>query len=90
MKKTIAEIEALPIWELDLWRTAFEVYGPLDWRRLDLFEARSVQMQLTKPMKLKECVLFPAPEDMQEQELNAKDKNDLTEEELLALFGFTS
>lgn len=90
MKKTITEIEALPIWELDLWRTAFEVYGPLDWRRLDLFEARSVQMQLTKPMKLKECVLFPAPEDMHEQELNAKDKNDLTEEELLALFGFTS
>ena len=55
-----------------------------------MFEARSVQMQLTKPMKLKECVLFPAPEDMHEHEQNAKDKNDLTEEELLALFGFTS
>ena len=47
-------------------------------------------MQLTKPMKLKEGVLFPAPEDMHEHEQNAKDKNDLTEEELLALFGFTS
>lgn len=79
------EIEALPSWELDLWRSAFEVFGALDWRRLDLLFARLVQMQLAKPLTLRECVLFPAPEDI-EALAPTQNKNPQTEEEALALF----
>jgi len=85
LRKSLQEIEALPVWEVELWKTAFEVFGPLDWRRLDLLDARQTQLQLAKPLKLKECVLFPTPEDIEPK----AQADPGSEQELLAMFGFT-
>lgn len=49
--------------------------------------ARLVQMQLAKPLTLRECVLFPAPEDIADAiAKEQKSHNPQSEEEALALF----
>ena len=72
-----------------MWKTAFEVFGALDWRRLDLLFARETQMQLATPLTLRDCILFPAPEDIQERlkEERQANKEPQTIEEALAIFG---
>lgn len=61
LKKSIAEILTLPRWELESWRFLFDIYGPLDWKRDDLFDARATALQSVEKKPLKDYLLFGDP-----------------------------
>lgn len=82
LRKTITEVLALPMWELELWKSAFLIYGPLDWRREDLLFASLAQMQSTGTHPLSDFVLFQDPlERIRKEEEAEKPEN------ILARFG---
>lgn len=61
LKKSVQEILALPAWEREIWRSVFDLFGPLDWKRDDYLAARACQFQSTGSLPLKDFVLFPDP-----------------------------
>ena len=71
LKKSIQEILALPRWELDLWRYAFDIFGPLDWRRDDFRHASVLQMLSAGGKPLADFLLFKDPADIQERDTDA-------------------
>ena len=82
LRKSIQEVLALPKWERVLWRNAFSLYGPLDWRREDLLFAALTQMQSTGEKPLGDFVLFPEPAARA-----AKEEREWSREAILARFG---
>lgn len=70
----------MPQWELDLWKSAFLIYGPLDWRREDFLFARLVQMQCVGGRPLGDFVLFPDPSEARREEEKSMD-------DIMAMFG---
>ncbi len=61
-----------------MWQEAFELFGPLDWRRQDFLEARSNQYLSIESKPLKEFLLFDDP--------TAKEREQ-TEEDVFAMYG---
>lgn len=54
----------MPKWERVAWKAAFDVWGPLDWRREDLRDARQFALQTGD--KIEDCVLYSEPENKKE------------------------
>lgn len=53
---------SLPTWEKVGWRCLFDVYGPLDWKRIDLLFGRGYQYAAGDGVTpLDEFVLFRDP-----------------------------
>lgn len=50
----------MPEWERVAWKAAFGVWGPLDWRREDLRDARQFAFQTGS--KIEDCALYSEPE----------------------------
>ena len=84
LKKTIAELLGLPRWELEAWRFLFDVYGPLDWKRDDIRDARQTGIQDVEKKPLKDYLLFGDP-SFKEDEEEARARR---EESLLAASGY--
>lgn len=85
LKKTVAEILALPRWELESWRFLFDIYGPLDWKRSDFLAARANQFASASELPLKDFLLFGDPsykEDPEEARARRESK-------LLEAFGYS-
>lgn len=61
LKKSVQEILALPVWEREIWRSVFDLFGPLDWKRDDYHAARACQFQSTGSLPLERYLLFPDP-----------------------------
>ena len=80
LKKSLTEILSLPEWEIVLWKSVFDLYGPLDWQRNDLLIARINQFQAAEPSPLRDFVLFEDPKDRK------SGKN--TEDDILKAFGY--
>lgn len=60
----------------------FDVFGPLDWRREDLRDARRIAFESTEKKALGDFVLFPEPGTTTGKTSGVA----TTEEEVLALF----
>lgn len=80
----ISEVVRLPQWELDLWRSVFDVYGPLDWTRDDLRFASLVRTQVTRDVSLEDLTVYPDPRRLMEKE---RRRQEMTKEDVLAQFG---
>lgn len=81
LKKSIAEILTFPRWELESWRFLFDVYGPLDWKRDDIRDARQAGLQSIEPKPLKDFILFPDPSfEETEEEARARRAKKVLEE----------
>lgn len=61
MKKSVSEILEFPRWELESWKEAFRVWGPLDWTRADWLDARDVASRYGESGDLIEDYLMFAP-----------------------------
>lgn len=61
LKKSVAEILTLPRWEIESWRLLFDVYGPLDWKRDDVRDARQTALQSVEKLPIKDFLLFSDP-----------------------------
>lgn len=67
LKRPVSEILRLPYWEIQSWRYFFDLFGPLDWRRDDLMDARQTYLQTADHVSsLRDFVLFPEPEIIKE------------------------
>ncbi len=55
---------ALPEWERVGWKAAFDVWGPLDWRRADWLDARQFALNVadSKGKKISDYILYQSPE----------------------------
>jgi hypothetical protein len=84
LKKSIREVAAFPLWERDLWRAIFEIYGPLDWQRDDLRTAQLISLQLTERRDLEDLTVYPNPARVLEKE---RARQAMSKEDALALFG---
>lgn len=71
----------MPIWERETWKSLFEMFGPLDWKRADLLFARVNQYQAVGGSPLNDFILFRDPSERE----SIEDK----ETELLAKLGWT-
>lgn len=80
----ISEVVQLPQWELDLWRSVFDVYGPLDWTRDDLRFASLVRTQVTGDVSLEDLTVYPDPRRLMEKE---RRRQEMSKEDVLAQFG---
>lgn len=49
----------LPSWEIRGWKSAFDVWGPLDWRRDDWRDALNAAAAIG--CDVEKCVVFPEP-----------------------------
>lgn len=61
LKKSVQEVLALPAWEREIWKSAFDLFGPLDWKRDDYWNARLCQFLSTGSTALDGFLLFPDP-----------------------------
>ncbi len=61
-----------------MWREAFDLFGPLDWRRQDFLAAKANQYQSLESKPLKDFLLFGDP--------TAKELEQ-TEEDVFRMFG---
>lgn len=58
----------MPEWERVAWKAAFDVWGPLDWRREDVRDAFNVAIQTGS--NIEECVLYGEPERKKESSVD--------------------
>ena len=85
LKITLAQALTLPLWEVEAWRAFFDVYGPLDFKRIDLLFARLNQFNCAdKDARLRDFVLFPDPSI----KIDPVAERNAREENLLRAFGY--
>lgn len=84
LRRPISEIVRLPKWERDLWRSVFDVFGPLDWRRDDLRFAQLVALQITERKSLEDLTIYPDPARLMERE---RARESMSKADVLAMFG---
>jgi hypothetical protein len=61
---SVQDVLALPEWERGGWKAAFDVWGPLDFRREDWRDARQFALNVAgaKGKKISDFILFQPPE----------------------------
>ena len=77
---SVQNVLALPDWEIEGWKSVFEVFGPLDWERQDLENARLYATQIVseKGKRVDDFLLFTP----------LTKRNTLTEDDVLKALGF--
>ena len=68
----------MPLWERKTWKSLFELFGPLDWKRQDFLIARVNQHQSIEKRPLDDFLLFRDPTEIMEDR----------EEQILAKLGW--
>ena len=81
LKKSVQEVLALPDWERIGWRMIFDVFGPLDWRRDDVLNAKIVQTQYEGGKPLRDFLAFGDPSYKRKEQ---------TEEDVFKMFSCSS
>ena len=85
LKMPINEVVArVPQWELDLWASVFQIYGPLDWTRDDLRFASLVRTQITDRVDIEDLTVFPDPARILAKE---RARQSMEKADVLAMFG---
>lgn len=76
LRRSLAEIQAMPVWERAAWRSLFDVVGPLDWTRADWLDARALCAQTTGRSEPEDLLMFrlpePTPTDRENEQLKDK------------------
>lgn len=68
-RRPIFEIRRWPASEILAWKTFFRQYGPLDWERDDIRDARQVWLAFGKrESTIEDCLLFRPPKPVSAKE----------------------